>query len=149
MMKGLERESNGGCLIKNNKKGKKIEVMKKMMILASAIMMAATANAKRVETASFDEVRVNVPARVRIIAGETYSVNVAAQNEMVASAVRYEVKDGVLKINSRDIDELMQSEEPLHITIVAPKDLKLTIGRNMEAVNVLKSFDEKKDVAAN
>ena len=123
--------------------------MKKMMILASAIMMAATANAKRVETASFDEVRVNVPARVRIIAGETYSVNVAAQNEMVASTVRYEVKDGVLKINSRDIDELMKSEESLHITIVAPKELKLTIGRDMEAMNVRKSLDEKKDVAAN
>lgn len=146
-MKGLERGPDGGCLIKKHQKGKKIEIMKKMMILASAIMMAATANAKRVETASFDEVRVNVPARVRIIAGDTYSVNVAAQNEMVASTVRYEVKDGVLKINSRDIDELMQSEESLHITIVAPKELKLTIGRDMEAMNVRKSLDEKKDVA--
>lgn len=123
--------------------------MKKMMILASAIMMAATANAKHVETTSFDEVRVNVPARVRIIVGETYSVNVAAQNEMVASSVRYEVKDGVLKINSTDVEELTENGEPLHITIVAPKNLKLSVGRDMQAMEVRKSFDEKKDIAAN
>ena len=120
-----------------------------MMILASAIMMAATANAKHVETTSFDEVRVNVPARVRIIVGETYSVNVAAQNEMVASSVRYEVKDGVLKINSTDVEELTENGEPLHITIVAPKNLKLSVGRDMQAMEVRKSFDEKKDIAAN
>ena len=123
--------------------------MKKMMILASAIMMAATANAKHVETTSFDEVRVNVPARVRIIVGETYSVNVAAQNEMVASSVRYEVKDGVLKINSTDVEALTENGEPLHITIVAPKNLKLSVGRDMQAMEVRKSFDEKKDIAAN
>ena len=123
--------------------------MKKMLIMASAIMMAATANAKHVETTSFDEVRVNIPARVRIIVGETYSVNVAAQNEMVASSVRYEVKDGVLKINSTDVEELTENGEPLHITIVAPKNLKLSVGRDMQAMEVRKSFDEKKDIAAN
>ncbi len=106
--------------------------MKKMMILVCAIMMAATANAKHVETASFNEVRVNVPARVRIVAGETYSVNIAAENELVANAVKVEVKNGVLCINTRDIDALGEKGENIYITIVAPCDPKLSSSRDME-----------------
>lgn len=125
--------------------------MKKMMILASAIMMAAAANAKNDEsvTASFNEVRVNVPARVRVVAGEDYSVNVSAQNEYVAKSIRYTVKGGVLYLSSYDVDSLVDSNEAIHITIVAPKDVKLTTGRDMQTVNVLKSINDKEDVAKN
>lgn len=126
--------------------------MKKMMILVCVMMMATTANGKNEvnETASFDEVRVAVPARVRVVAGETYSVNVTAQNDLVASTVRCTVKGGVLSISSQYVDGLIANEEPLCITIVAPKDVKLTTSRNMEAKNVRNAFDrEENNVAEN
>ena len=37
--------------------------MKKMMILVSVLVMAATAYAKNIETKPFEGVKVNVPAR--------------------------------------------------------------------------------------
>lgn len=120
--------------------------MKKMMILVSAIMMAITANAQRVETASFEEVRVNVPARVRIVAGENYSINIATKNEEVAKAVNCSVKDGVLCINTRDI-EALDNDNSVRITIVTPRELKVTTNRAMEAQVLRNTFVENKDLA--
>lgn len=122
--------------------------MKKMMIMVCAIMMAAAANAKRVETVSFDEVRVNVPARVRVVAGETYGVNVAAQNELVSASIRCTVKDGVLYISTRDVENLIKNGESLHITVVAPENVKVSVGRDMQAMSTLKNFDEEKTIAS-
>ena len=120
--------------------------MKKMMILVSAIMMAITANAQRVENTSFEEVRVNVPARVRIVAGDTYSVNIATKNNEVAKAVNYDVKDGVLCINTRDI-EALGDDNSVRITIVTPRELKVTTNRAMEAHVVRNTFVENQDLA--
>ncbi|MCQ2197700.1 MAG: DUF2807 domain-containing protein [Bacteroidaceae bacterium] len=121
--------------------------MKKMMILVCAIMMVATANAKRVETTSFNEVRVNVPARVRIVAGETYSVNIVAENKYLTDAVKVTVKDGVLAINSNGIESLGNEGEELCITIVTPCEPKLSASRDMETKVLRNTFDAKKDLA--
>lgn len=123
--------------------------MKKMMILVSAIMMVATANAKHVETTSFNEVRVNVPARVRIVAGETYSVNIASINENVADMVNCSVDNGILKIATRDIESLAENNDKLIITIVTPTEPKLTVGRSMEQVTLRSNFSDKKNLANN
>lgn len=123
--------------------------MKKMMILVSAIMMAATANAKRVETASFDEVRLNVPARVRIVAGDSYSVNITSTNESLASAVRLDVKDGVLRINTRDVEAFAEEAEKLCITIVTPREPKLTTSRDLQTKVLRNSFKANEDMAKN
>lgn len=120
--------------------------MKKMMILVSAIMMATTANAQQVETTSFDEVRVNVPARVRIVAGENYGVSIATKNEEVAKAVNYDVKNGVLNINTRDI-EALADENAIRITIVTPHKLKVTTNRFMETRVLRDTFMTNKDLA--
>jgi len=120
-----------------------------MMILASAIMMAAAANAERVETASFNEVRVNVPARVRIIAGETYGVSINAQDSITAGAVRMNVKDGVLKLTTRDLDALDLDKETLCITIVTPIEPVLTVGREMNSTNVRNAFNIGDAIAKN
>lgn len=139
-----------GCLyVQSETQGKKIVIMKKMMILVSAIMMVATANAKRVETSSFNEVRVNVPARVRIVAGETYSVNISSINENVADMVNCSVDNGVLKIATRDIESLTDNNDKLFITIVTPTEPKLTVGRSMEQVTLRSSFSDKKELANN
>lgn len=101
------------------------------MILASAIMMAAATQAKPIETPSFEEVRVSIPARVRIVAGDSYSVNVTAKNEHTANAVRCQVEQGVLKINTRDIDALDGNAQSLRITIVTPNMPRLSTARNL------------------
>lgn len=110
--------------------------MKKMMILVSAIMMVANVNAKSVETASFNEVRVNVPARLRIIAGDSYSVNIAASDEHIAKAIRADVKDGVLSLTTRNIEELGEAVNSLCITVVTPKEPTLTMGADVLAAEV-------------
>lgn len=106
--------------------------MKKMMILVSAIMMVANINAKSVETASFSEVRVNVPARLRIVAGDTYSVSISASDDQVANAIRANVKDGVLNLTTRDIEELGDAVHSLCITVVTPKEPTLTMGTDVQ-----------------
>lgn len=117
--------------------GKKIEIqnlrlMKKMMILVSAIMMVANVNAKSVETASFNEVRVNVPARLRIVSGDSYSVSIAASDVQVANAIRADVKDGVLSLTTRNIEELGEAVNSLTITVVTPSEPTLTMGADVQ-----------------
>lgn len=109
--------------------------MKKMMILVSAIMMVANVNAKSVETASFNEVRVNVPARVRIVAGDTYSVNIAAADNSIAQAIRADVKDGVLNLTTRNMEVLGETAPSICITVVTPIEPTLTIGRDVQVAS--------------
>lgn len=106
--------------------------MKKMMILVSAIMMVANANAKSVETASFSEVRVNVPARIRIVAGDSYGVSIAASDDQIANAIRANVKDGVLSLTTRNIEELGEAVNSLCITVVTPSEPTLTMGTDVQ-----------------
>ncbi len=103
--------------------------MKKMMILVSAIMMAFTAKAENMDLKPFEGVSVNVPARVRFVYGETYGVDIQATDSLVASGIRWDITDGVLKI--RSIDDETELEN-VCITIVSPVEVKMTVGRNME-----------------
>ncbi len=99
------------------------------MIMASAIMMSLAANAESAELIPFEGVNVNVPACVRFIYGEEYSMDVQATDSLTASAIRWTVEDGVLKIHSLGETESMKD---VCITIVSPTEPKLTVGRNME-----------------
>ncbi len=103
--------------------------MKKVMIFVSAIMMGLTAYAESKTLTPFEGVNVNVPAHVRFIYGEEYSMDVQATDSLNASAIRWTVKDGVLKIRSIDAGECMSN---VCITIVCPQEPKLTVGRNVE-----------------
>ncbi len=103
--------------------------MKKMMILVSAIMMAFTAEAENMDLKPFEGVNVNVPARVRFVYGETYGVDIQAKDSLAASGIRWDIKDGVLKIRSIDDDV---EPENVCITVVSPVEVKMTVGRNME-----------------
>ncbi len=107
--------------------------MKKMMILVSTIMMvAASSNAKGVvETKPFEGVNVNIPARVRFVNGENYEMGVRSTDSLAAENVLWSVDNGVLNIRSRVQNPEEQSAE-LCITIVAPVEPKLTVGRNYE-----------------
>lgn len=105
--------------------------MKKIMTLASAIMMVAAANAEINNTAAFNEVKVSVPARVRVIKGEKYGVSVKAEEEFQASAVTYTVENGMLKLTTKD-RTLFDWEKPsVIITITTPEDVNITTGRGL------------------
>ena len=106
--------------------------MKKLMIMVSAIMMVATADAKKMETESFSEVRVNVPARVRVLSGDKYSVNINGKEE---SSIRVTLKDGVLTLNSRDMESFDAENSRTVITITAPEDTKVTTGRDVKTLS--------------
>ncbi len=103
--------------------------MKKMMITLAAIMMAGSMNAKNEKVAPFEGVKFNVPARVRIVYGDEYSVDIQAADSLVASAVRWNVKNGVLNISSIDPNEDLGD---LCITIVTAGDPTIKVGHNLE-----------------
>lgn len=123
--------------------------MKKMLIMASAIMMAAAANAQRVETESFNKILVNVPARVRVVPGDTYSVNIATADSTLAQSIRVNVEDGVLRIahDAKDAN-LEQSDSKLRLIIVAPVEPQIAAGRDFVARPICNTYpSDKKDVA--
>ncbi len=100
------------------------------MILVSAIMMtAATYAQKNTNVTPFDKVNVNVPARVRFVYGENFSVSVRSANSYEASAVRCDVKNGTLTINNLGNTA---NQDELYITIVSPVEPQLHLGRNVE-----------------
>ncbi len=103
--------------------------MKKMMIMLAAMMMAVSVNAENENVAPFEGVKLNVPARVRFVYGEDYSINVQAADSLVASAIRWNVKDGVLKISTMDENEDLGN---VCITIVSPNEPAVSVGRNWE-----------------
>lgn len=122
--------------------------MKKMLIMASAIMMAAAANAQRVETESFNKILVNVPARVRVVPGDTYSVNIVTSDSVLANSLRVNVKDGVLNIAPDAKSSEMQSDNTLRLIIVTPVEPKVEAGHDCLAKTICNTYpDDKKDVA--
>ena len=120
------------------KKVKKIVKMKKMMILASALIMGVAANAEMTNMQPFSGVSVNVPARVRLVYGEEYGMNVQAADSLVASGIRWSVKDGVLSIRTIDESEKLEN---VRITIVSPVVPKVSVGRNMEMRTAKRNAD--------
>ncbi len=107
--------------------------MKKTILLAATIMMAtATYAEKNNSITPFEKVSLNVPARVRFVTGDAYSVDVRSTNAYDQQAVRCSVEDGVLKITSLYGAE---TASPLCITIVSPSEPQLSLGRSVEAKN--------------
>ena len=122
--------------------------MKKMLIMASAIMMAAAANAQRVETESFNKVMVNVPARVRVVPGDTYSVNIATTDAEFANSLQVNVKDGILNIAAGAKDGRVESDSTLRIIIVTPVEPKVVAGRDFHVQTLQDTYpSDKKDMA--
>lgn len=105
--------------------------MKKIMTLASAIMMVAAANAEINNTAAFNEVKVSVPARVRVIKGEKYGVTVKAEEDFQASVVKYTVEDGKLLLTTNDETMFEQDKPSVLITITTPEDVNVTTSRGL------------------
>lgn len=119
--------------------------MKKIMTMVAAIMMIATANAsnKSVENsvmetrrvAPFSEVNINVPARVRVIQGEEYGVQVSTAAAYDTTMLDYVVRDGVLYIRTDCNEILSDSGRGTVITITTPSLLtNLKLGNDVQEV---------------
>ena len=105
--------------------------MKKIMIMVSAIMMVATASATENNVTPFNSVKVNVPGRVRIIKGDTYSITVSTATQD-KDAVKFDVRNGVLHIGTDSQDMLQSNGRGTVITIVTPEEkTDLTTGEDV------------------
>lgn len=120
--------------------------MKKMIILAVAMMIMAVANAKSVETEAFSALRVNVPADVRVVRGNTYGVSLKANSREVERAVRLRVVKGTLYIDTRDLDAL-PDDTRLRVTITVPADCAVKAGSDM-VINSERVNNANHDLAA-
>ncbi len=67
--------------------------MKKFITIALAAVIAISANAKKVNTAVFNSVKVNAPVHLVIVPSREYSVNVTSQESGLSSAIAWSVKN--------------------------------------------------------
>ncbi len=104
--------------------------------MACAIMMAAAASAEPQKVAPFSKVSVNVPARIRVIKGNEYSIMVNTQEPADSSSLRYTVEKGILRISTICDDMRQASGRGTVITIVSPEDTNITTGSALEMEDV-------------
>jgi len=107
--------------------------MKKVMLFVAAMMIMFNAKAEMSNVAAFNEIKVNVPARVRVIKGGEYGIHLSAEDTLLTSAIRYSVTGGTLSINSVDEAMLESDGREVVITITAPEIPSFKTGRGFEA----------------
>jgi hypothetical protein len=106
--------------------------MKKFITIALAAVIAISANAKKVNTAVFNSVKVNAPVHLVIVPSREYSVNVTSQESSLSSAIAWSVKDGVLSISARDLEALEQANGTVDVIVSAPRGVDYQIGQDMQ-----------------
>lgn len=95
--------------------------MKKFITIALAAVIAISANAKKVNTAVFNSVKVNAPVHLVIVPSREYSINVTSQESGLTSAIAWTIKDGVLHISARDLEALQQAKGTVDVIVSAPR----------------------------
>lgn len=106
--------------------------MKKFITIALAAVIAISANAKKVNTAVFNSVKVNAPVHLVIVPSREYSVNVTSQESGLSSAIAWSVKDGVLSISARDLEALEQANGTVDVIVSAPRGADYQIGQDVQ-----------------
>lgn len=106
--------------------------MKKFITIALAAVIAISANAKKVNTAVFNSVKVNAPVHLVIVPSREYSVNVTSQESGLSSAIAWSVKDGVLSISARDLEVLEQANGTVDVIVSAPRGVDYQIGQDVQ-----------------
>ena len=109
--------------------------MKKIMTLAIAAIFAVSASAKKIEsTAEFSTVKIDAPVHLVIEKGNGYSVNVMSRNKELKYAIKWSVKNGILRISTNDLESLEQSHGRVTVVVTTPEDVDYKIGNNMKQV---------------
>jgi len=87
-------------------------MIKKMMMMACAILMTVAANAQsfetknEVETVPFVQTLIDVPAHVYFVVGDRFGFSVEAGDEVLGNLIQCSVKDGVLTFKfDRNMEE--------------------------------------------
>ncbi len=111
--------------------------MKKIMTVICAIVLATiSASAKDIRTAPFNKVQVDVEARVRVIDGYRFGVNVRSTDKDKAEGIKVSVDNGVLTITGNNSEALKCEDETTVITITCPTNVDITAGLAYEAHDV-------------
>jgi hypothetical protein len=106
--------------------------MKKFITLALAAVIAISANAKKVNTAVFNSVKVNAPVHLVIVPGRQHAVDINSREAGLANAISWSIKDGVLNINARDLETLEQANGTVDVIVSAPAGVDYVIGNDMQ-----------------
>ena len=109
--------------------------MKKFITLALAAVIAISANAKKVNTAVFNSVKVNAPVHLVIVPSRQHAVDINSREAGLANAISWSIKDGVLNISARDLETLEQSNGTVDVIVSAPRGVDYTIGQDMQQVS--------------
>lgn len=92
---------------------------------------AQSINREADEVDQFFSTVINVPAKVQLVEGETYSVEVIAEDEEVAKGVKYQVIGGVLFIYlSNGMEAQYISSEDITIIVTAPRKAEVKTSKN-------------------
>lgn len=106
--------------------------MKKFFTLAFCAIFAISVSAKRTSTSQFSSIRVDAPVHLVIIKGHSFSVNVASRNTELESAIKWTIKDGVLRLSTKDLESIEASNSPVHVIITAPIDVEYKVGKDLK-----------------
>ena len=112
--------------------------MKKFIALALAAVITISANAQKVNTPVFNSVKVNAPVHLVIVPGREYSVNVVSRKSGLASAIHWNIKDGVLNISANDLYSLEHANGAVDVIVSAPRGIDYQIGHGMQKVSISK-----------
>ena len=106
--------------------------MKKFITIALAAVIAISANAKKVNTAVFNSVKVNAPVHLVIVPSRQHAVDINSREAGLANAISWSIKDGVLNISARDLEALEQANGTVDVIVSAPRGVDYQIGQDMQ-----------------
>lgn len=84
--------------------------MKRLLTLALSLVMTAATYAQEVETLPFNEVKMDIPARLRIVEGESYGFTVETDDEELAGKMECALKEGVISFSFKKGESLAAAE---------------------------------------
>ncbi|MCR5312786.1 MAG: hypothetical protein K6E54_03915 [Bacteroidaceae bacterium] len=81
-------------------------------------------NVNVVNVDAYEVAQIDVPARVRIIKGNNYGVNVVALDKQAEKSIRYTVKNGILRFYSRSAEVLDNNSVVINLVVPATPEIK-------------------------
>ncbi len=102
------------------------------MALAAVIALSASANNSN-ESSDISLVKVNAPVHLVITKAPFTSVQVMSRNKQLTSAVQYTIKDGILRINTNDLESLEHSDSHVTVVVTAPGEVQYQMGSDVVA----------------
>ena len=97
--------------------------MRKFLItMFSIFMFAMSASANNVKVINdtihshFNKITVNVPAKIRVLESDTMMIRIIAPDEITANSVKWDVRDGKLRILPVRSEDFFEKEVSIIIT---------------------------------